>query len=63
MVPETEIDNDSSGDSTYSLLDDGYGNTHSRVCPSCDRQTMFIHSKGDFRCRLCYVEVYVAVSF
>lgn len=43
------------------LLDDGYGNKHSRVCPKCSQNTMYIHSPDDFRCRLCYTENWVSI--
>ncbi|HNC59249.1 MAG TPA: hypothetical protein PLP33_27730 [Leptospiraceae bacterium] len=42
-------------------LDDGYGNKHSRTCPECNQQTMYIHLPGDFRCRICYKESWVSV--
>lgn len=45
------------------LLYDGYGNSHSRVCPICGNNTMYIALPNDFRCRLCYTEFYKSVDF
>lgn len=42
-------------------LDDGFGNTHPRECPQCNKQTMYICRPGDFRCRICYEEKWVVI--
>ena len=45
------------------LLYDGFGNSHPRQCPSCGNLSMYIALRNDFRCSLCYEEVYVSVGF
>jgi len=45
-----------------SVLDDGKGNTHSRVCPSCNKQSMYVFNTNDFRCRHCYTEKWVVLD-
>ena len=44
------------------LLYDGFGNSSSRICSQCDRQSMYINRPGDFRCRYCYEEKWVTVD-
>lgn len=54
--------NDNINEFKDSLLDDGFGNKHSRFCDHCGNQSIFISKPGDFRCRNCYEEKWVTVD-
>ena len=57
IISDVEIE-----DSLPELLYDGFGNSCSRICSQCGRQSMYINRPGDFRCRLCYEEKWVTVD-
>lgn len=61
-MSESNIINQEQSSIEESLLDDGKGNTHSRICPQCHNRSMYIFLPGDFRCRICYEEKWVTID-